>query len=85
MKISLSSSSIINKIQAGWDALDRLRSPLEKARVGMQSGLDIAAQSFGIYVGWVWDALDWARIQHPLVLGRTRVGIRGATLGLCPC
>ena len=52
---------------------------------GCMSGLEMAAVSVSKSADWVWSAPDWARLQHTLVLGRTRVGVGQSGLDLCPC
>lgn len=42
----------------------------------------MTAVCLGMGVDWIWVMLDWARLQHILMLMRGRVGVTQAGLGL---
>lgn len=41
--------------------------------------------SLGLGVDWVWGRLDWARLQHPVVIMRVSIDVEqiGLSLGSC--
>lgn len=52
--------------------------------MGAENWLNMAAVSL-LYHDLVWGIPDWTRLQNPLVLMRSRIGVGDTGLRLCNC